>query len=258
MKKTILCHFYNEEYLLPWWLKHHRQFFDHGIMINYASTDNSVNIIKELCPTWEIVESKNKDFIGDDIDTEVAEIEKNVEGWRICLNVTEFLLGNFSILTDTPDKTNIFAPVVVIVDEKEYRDSDDVNKNEHLYYQFLKGMNFKESYTKHKFRALRNFKAGYTFGRHYKKGQHFINDEDHYEFIIFKCMYAPMTEELFQRKMQIQHRMPYKTQYMFRAGDYHTNFGRGLTKEAILEMYRELKTEDLSDLINKYIKLSYN
>ena len=38
MRKTITAVFYNEEYLLPWWLMHHKQYFDHGVLINYAST----------------------------------------------------------------------------------------------------------------------------------------------------------------------------------------------------------------------------
>lgn len=68
MKKTVLCHFYNEEWLLPWWLNHHKQFFDHGIMINYQSTDRSAEIIKEICPTWDIVQSKNLYFLPEDVD----------------------------------------------------------------------------------------------------------------------------------------------------------------------------------------------
>ena len=62
MNKTVLTHFYNEEYLLPWWLDHHKKYFDHGILIDYASTDKSVEIIKEICPTWTEVKSKNEFF----------------------------------------------------------------------------------------------------------------------------------------------------------------------------------------------------
>jgi hypothetical protein len=47
--KTVISHFYNEEYMLPWWLKHHRQYFDHGILIDYGSTDKSLDIIKKIC-----------------------------------------------------------------------------------------------------------------------------------------------------------------------------------------------------------------
>ena len=55
MRKTVVTHFFNEEYLLPWWLEHHKKYFDHGVMIDYNSTDSSVEIIKKICPTWTIV-----------------------------------------------------------------------------------------------------------------------------------------------------------------------------------------------------------
>ena len=45
---TIISHFYNEEYLLPFWLNHHKKYFTNAIMIDYDSTDNSVDIIKKI------------------------------------------------------------------------------------------------------------------------------------------------------------------------------------------------------------------
>ncbi|MEW9106591.1 glycosyltransferase family 2 protein, partial [Paenibacillus sp.] len=50
--RILISHFYNEEYLLPWWLKHHAPLFDHGILINRGSTDRSVDICKQLVPHW--------------------------------------------------------------------------------------------------------------------------------------------------------------------------------------------------------------
>ena len=99
MKKTILCHFRNEEWMLPWFLNHHKQMFDHGIMIDYHSTDNSRAVIKKICPDWEIVTSRNPDFQADNIDTEVNDIERDIDGWKICLNVTEQLIGDYSLMT---------------------------------------------------------------------------------------------------------------------------------------------------------------
>ena len=114
MKKTLLCHFYNEAYMLPWFLNHHKQIFDHGVMIDYHSTDSSVEIIKEICPTWTIITSRNPDFQADTIDTEVNDIEAGIEGWKICLNVTEQLIGDYSILDDTPRQ--LLVPSVFFVD----------------------------------------------------------------------------------------------------------------------------------------------
>ena len=50
---TVISHFYNEEYLLPWWLMHHTKLFDHGILINKGSTDRSAQISKRFAPYWE-------------------------------------------------------------------------------------------------------------------------------------------------------------------------------------------------------------
>jgi len=36
----LFSHIYNEEYLLPFWLKHHKKIFDHGVIIDNFSTDN--------------------------------------------------------------------------------------------------------------------------------------------------------------------------------------------------------------------------
>jgi hypothetical protein len=89
--RTVICHFYNEEYLLPWWLDHHRTIFDHGIMIDYRSTDSSREIIRAVCPTWVIHTTRNRFFESAAIDREVEDYEATVSGWRITMNVTEFL-----------------------------------------------------------------------------------------------------------------------------------------------------------------------
>ena len=46
--RLVISHFFDEEFMLPWWLRHHRELFDHGILIDYASTDRSVEICREL------------------------------------------------------------------------------------------------------------------------------------------------------------------------------------------------------------------
>ena len=115
MRKTIITHFFNEEYLLPWWLNHHKQYFDHGILINYASTDRSVEIIKEICPDWTIIDSRNSEFDAKLADDEVSDIESTIPGWKICLNTTEFLVGDYSIL-DTVDTKEFIIPCCVLLD----------------------------------------------------------------------------------------------------------------------------------------------
>ena len=76
MKLTLISHIYNEEYLLPFWLNYHKNIFDYGIIINYDSTDKSLAIIKEICPEWSIINSRNKYYIPHEVDNEVMDIEK--------------------------------------------------------------------------------------------------------------------------------------------------------------------------------------
>lgn len=94
---TVISHIFNEEYLLPFWLEHHCTIFDHGIIIDYCSTDKSIEIINKYCPSWEVIKTKNinKDgtpnFKADYVDAEVNEIEEKVAGYKVCLNTTEFM-----------------------------------------------------------------------------------------------------------------------------------------------------------------------
>ena len=90
----VISHFLNEELFLPHWLRHHVPMFDHGIMIDYGSTDRSVEIIRELAPHWEIRKTHNDRFMEPAITNEVAEIEKGLppKYWKLVLNVTEFLV----------------------------------------------------------------------------------------------------------------------------------------------------------------------
>jgi hypothetical protein len=89
---TVICHFRNEEVYLPYWLRHHARLFDHGILLDYASTDRSRAVVRELAPGWEVRPSRNEAFHSPSIDAEVTDIETGVGGWKMCLNVTEFVL----------------------------------------------------------------------------------------------------------------------------------------------------------------------
>lgn len=106
-KLTVLTNIFNEEYLLPFWLEHHRKIFDHGIVVDYRSTDRSMEIVRQMCPTWEIRTTSNSHFAAVDIDREFMEIEKTIPGYKVVLNVTEFLISTSnlrSMLLDEPNK----------------------------------------------------------------------------------------------------------------------------------------------------------
>jgi len=201
MKKTIISHFYNEEYLLPWWLNHHKNFFDHGIMIDYHSTDSSRKIIQEICPNWEVVETKNKHFDSAIIDREVEHYEKKIDGWRICLNTTEFLVGDYSIL-DKSEKDQLYLGNLVFVENT----ISSLNKNIPLFSQITNGYpQMHDGYNtlnigNRTFRSIHNHSIRYPE----QGGRHFAGPISTHDLRIFYYGYLISIEEIISRKLQIQ------------------------------------------------------
>lgn len=209
MKKTVVSHFYNEEHLLPWWLNHHKQIFDHGIMIDYHSTDRSMEIIREICPDWELRYTRNKYFDSTPIDQEVMDIEKGLEGWRMCLNTTEFLYGNIGHLDDRQEPTQYFIGNYVFVDmEDEIKGpltlSHDVPLHEQRYWGYNEidpprnGCRSRGSMARFN-RSVHNYPVKYTSGRHFSNTKRSIDD-----LVIFYYGWADISESGIRRKTQIK------------------------------------------------------
>lgn len=121
--RTVICHFFNEAYMLPWWLKHHLPLFDHGIMINHGSTDDSLDIIRDLAPHWQLVNSRLTCFDAYLTDFEVMSYEQNLPGWKIALNITEFLmpalpLEKIELEVKRKNRMGCAASGVIIVDHQ--------------------------------------------------------------------------------------------------------------------------------------------
>jgi len=94
-KTLMVSHFYNEELLLPYFIRHHAPLFDDVTLIDYDSTDASLAIIAREAPTgWKVVTSRNRDFDAIDVDSEVMYYEKQYpsDWWKIALTATEFLV----------------------------------------------------------------------------------------------------------------------------------------------------------------------
>lgn len=104
IRSLVICHFYNEEYLLPFWLNHHVKIFDHGVMINNGSTDRSVEIIKKIAPNWDVIDSNLAGFDALMLDFIVQKEEARFDCWKICLNVSEFLVGDIGKIINDADK----------------------------------------------------------------------------------------------------------------------------------------------------------
>jgi hypothetical protein len=245
--KTIITHFYNEEYLLPWWLHHHKKYFDHGILIDYDSTDRSVEICKEICPTWQVVKSFNKEFGAWQIDHEVMSYERQFEGWRIALNVTEFLLGNFNeLMHDRKERTQYLIPSISFFD---WNPQGTLNQDKPLWEQKYHGIDYKTDFMTRRARSLHNFNdIQYDAGRHYSN----YTCDTAIIFHYANCISSP---EMLARRLQIQTRIP-KADVMRNMGHQHHNYGKGLTEESLKSMldHEKHKISNQFDLISFYTK----
>ena len=259
MMKTLLCHFYNEQWMLPWFLNHHKQIFDHGVMIDYHSTDRSVEIIREICPTWDIVTSRNVDFQADNIDTEVNDLERGIDGWKICLNVTEQLIGDYSVMnTDTPNE--IYVPSIFMVDT-EYQ-TRTANTDFPLYEQYFNGFSFRDSdrdFLERRSRRLHNTNIPYPTqstrecmapGRHY-------NMYSNINLAILYYGWCPFDQGQLGRKLQIQTQIPLIDRQLNR-GFHHITNRETLTyrlENEFIPRARDL-TEDINGYVSKHKNFS--
>lgn len=239
IKKTIISHFYNEEYLLPWWLNHHKQFFDHGIMVNYNSNDNSVNIIKQICPTWEIINSRNTFFDAKLVDDEISDIEKSIDGWRICLNTTEFLIGNYFELENL-NFQRYTIPSFVMVDT-DYLNIPNYDKS--LIEQKKFGIPYKNNFLMRRARLLHTSKEiSYPLGRHFEE----YNTE---KFVILWYGWCPFNDFVINRKLQIQNKIP--------DSDKNRGFGGQhiVTREELYNEFNKMLnlTKDLTKELENYL-----
>ena len=99
----LISHFYNESYLLPFWLKHHQKIFNEATLLDHNSSDDSVEVIKQITPQWKVQSYDRKDFDSEDLNKLVHFHEKKVKrGYKTALNTTEFLI------IKNPEKFNNF------------------------------------------------------------------------------------------------------------------------------------------------------
>jgi hypothetical protein len=242
---TVITHFYNEEYLLPWWIDHHKKIFDNGIMINHNSNDRSVEICKELCPPhWRIVDSRNNNFDAHACDCEVKDYESTVEGFKLTLTVTEFLLTPMSL--------------------------EDINKKYFIDYQYLKTFgvcmvdiftdeipSYDKSLIKQKHHGIiENNIFEHNVGRYYHNqpygdydaGRHYLNNYYNTivtnEIFVLKYKFSPWNESMLQRMEQIGPRVPHSD--LSRGwGSFHT-----LPRQNFINDYYNTfleKTHDLTE-----------
>lgn len=214
LKKTVISHFYNEEYLLPWWLEHHRRMFDHGIMIDYRSTDESRRIIETYVPDWQILDSRNDEFSAVECDKEVMSIEQSLIGWKIALNTTEFLccadLDAFLQRAEQRGQTSFQSQGVIMADPLDQVLPDPVRSislvaQRHFgFFERDSVLNFLGFPSRCRLLHRRHHGA-YRPGRH-QTDQVDVVVED--ELLVLWFGFSPWNEQTISRKLGIKTRIP--------------------------------------------------
>jgi hypothetical protein len=219
--RTVLTHFHNEEYLLPWWLEHHVRLFDHGVLIDHGSTDGSADICRQLAPHWKLVRSRLQDFDVYLTDFELMGYEEQLPGWKIALTVTEFLLpvrplaeferklqragrlggaASGFLLADVEPGQLPRADVPLVLQKTHGIDENapfDAAERERLFMGPAPSHN----------RAYHRLPVGmYTPGRH--TSFHPDNALRHPDLVVLHCALAPWNEDFLRRKLQIGPRVP--------------------------------------------------
>jgi hypothetical protein len=154
MQTTLFCHFLDEEVLLPGWLNHHKKLFSHGVMLDWGSSDNSADIIKTICPTWEIVGfDQGEQRVGDTSVWKIEQLESRKTGWKCALNVSEYLVIDdleryiIDFEKKNPGLLGICGTGVYLTDEpgdhalETFRDLDLVYKKKFGFLEYGKAWN---------------------------------------------------------------------------------------------------------------------
>jgi hypothetical protein len=210
---TVICHIYNEEYLLPFWLEHHSQIFDHGIIIDYCSTDRSIEIINKMCSHWKVITTKNINKDGTPnfnaflVDLEVNEVETMIEGHKICLNVTEFLIINQErhefinfLQKNKYYYTNVYSAMT--------KKTNNFPKNSIEFFCDIDLICQPKDGVRHH-RVLHSDKmCHYITGRHWHIGGTQETNIYNNKFFILWCQYYPHNCKMLSRKLQIQNNIP--------------------------------------------------
>jgi hypothetical protein len=270
MNKVVISHIKNEEYLLPWWLKHHVNKFDSGVIIDYGSTDNSVDIIRELAPHWQVIRSVNNNFSAQACDFEVFSVQEIINRqfkgvWQIALNVTEFFIGDTSKLKATYEGCFMFVAEDIMVDPPELQNVEP-NKDEPLIKQRTFGIQQEWANEPADYSRLHQeiFKSGigniscrymrllHTGAHNYLvnpgPGRHAWGTPTP-EFRILWYGYSPLTQSLIDRRMAIQKSIPI-TDLQRGMGSSHVFDQTELMRRA--KFFQDYGPTDLTDLISKY------
>lgn len=220
-KVILFSHFYNEEMLLPFWIDHHKHMFDEALLLNFNSTDRSVDIIRSQAPAgWKVYHwASDFDFVR--FRTEFMNNEKLYpDAWKIFLTTTEFLvhddLSTTLMLHPMPSAFRFRSYIMIGDDSEPLVDKVPLLQQRHVYtlapltHEFFHGntKTFNVSDGKIYFysRMIHSFDSmEYTEGLH--EAAKFCVDSFSAEGFIAKFAFTPWPEAI-DRKLQIASRIP--------------------------------------------------
>ena len=246
---TLISHIRNEEFLLPFFIDHHYERFENGIILDFGSTDRSISILKEMAPNWIIVDCSDQVFDALKLDALVHSIEEKIQGVCLALTVTEFFIG---------DSRFISKGMVVPSYSLLKRSTDPEIKQGQRFHEIYRfGISpFQSNISgdtewllRLKGRKVKSTKERYPIGRHYEV-------LGFSPFIIYRVANCLASKEMIERRLQIQEFIP-QSDKKLGFGVQHTNYGIGLNVETLNETIEiELSmSEDVSPAIFNAFKL---
>ena len=263
---TLITHVYNEEFLLPYFIQHHRNLFDQFIVIYYKSEDQTLEILRTLAPSWQVIPSRTESFDAIELDLQIIEIEKNIQGPRVTLTVTEFLIGDPRSISQQliiPSINLINMPFDNPFDEnKSFLDQRRYAVSPSGYFENFSSI----SETQHNFLIKKNLFFTSSSGRSksgrsihskeikYSTGRHFYSLLPN-NFLIVRVSNCFVNQKMIDRRLQIQNMLPKKHSKLFQV--HHSNFGKGLSLEdlMIVQEYDRSTAKDYSDQIQKRLMI---
>jgi hypothetical protein len=234
--------------------------FDYGVMINHGSTDDSVDIIKEYVPHWRLVNSNLTHFNAFMTDFEVMSYEKDLPGWKIALNTTEFLLCSMSLddlitLLEKQDFKGVASEGHIIVDTGIVPKLDPAKPLvKQLHWGFNDNLNFSPEQrlamnlgctfpTRNRF--FHCLQVGmYQPGRHLSYSPY--SNTRIAELMVWHYLWAPWNQQSISRKMGIKAKLD--------PDDVRSGAGKQHTKNLLeLETAREVAMSFAHDLTSNAI-----
>lgn len=227
VEKLLISHFYNEEFLLPYWIMHHAPMFKNAVLINHHSTDKSCDIIRELAPsTWTIIDTECESFDATLTDDEVRKVERAYADdiWKLGLTTTEFLVWP-TIEEDLKNSTHNCYKVHAM--NMVGNDALPLNLQLPLVKQRNRANNETSQYHRYIHKNNNTTNDLYVIGRHYVR----IPFVDTPNAFIAKYLFTPWPESI-PRKLQIAKRQSQRDVY-YQLGLQHQCTLESLTNEKI-------------------------